>query len=207
MALGIEASDLIFLELVTNGMRFELQPNKCLLLVSKSFMMRKDSFELLSATPCKLWRFPSFVFSRWATVGSCARRKFMLDRGLVSSHETSSAQKLQGGVLHLAATLSLVTLVSFLPESLMTMLLRDPRIENESFESFPLVMQIVGAKFLILCVLNIGGRCMLWLSVNAIRGGLEVRKDGTTAKEFIGTCLSSHSAIVRVTAHTQHWQT
>eukprot|EP00971_Amphidinium_carterae_P351796 6492283-Amphidinium_carterae.1 len=63
----------------------------------------------------------AFVFSRWATIGSSARvsvvgvatgflhlHKFMLDRGLVSAYETTSAQKLQ--------------------ESLMIMLLRDPRM-------------------------------------------------------------------------------
>eukprot|EP00971_Amphidinium_carterae_P324145 6441647-Amphidinium_carterae.3 len=43
-----------------------LRPSKCRLVVSKEFMSRKDSFELLTATLCKLWRFPSFVFSRWA---------------------------------------------------------------------------------------------------------------------------------------------
>eukprot|EP00971_Amphidinium_carterae_P086867 1718915-Amphidinium_carterae.1 len=47
-----------------------------------------------SATLCKLWRFPAFVFSPWATIGSFARvsvvgvasgflhlHKFMLDKG------------------------------------------------------------------------------------------------------------------------------
>eukprot|EP00971_Amphidinium_carterae_P047947 944319-Amphidinium_carterae.1 len=106
--------------------------------IAVEFLTRQDALEVLSTVLLRIWTFPSFVSSRWATVGVAARvciaalatgfahlHKFLLTRGQVTAFHTGAADRMQGEALRLCC---IVAIIAYMPESLMTVAMKDGRV-------------------------------------------------------------------------------
>eukprot|EP00971_Amphidinium_carterae_P352665 6492695-Amphidinium_carterae.3 len=123
---------------LAHDMELEWQPSTGHMEVSSAFVERQGSIGELTCLLLGLWRFPTFVSSRWMTIGCSCRVlwqgyatgyssffKYMRRYGVVTQYDGSAGDNMDDDISVLSLLLGLVASV---PESVMTMLVSDNRL-------------------------------------------------------------------------------
>eukprot|EP00971_Amphidinium_carterae_P152011 3012899-Amphidinium_carterae.1 len=123
---------------LAHDMELEWLPSTGQMEVSAKFVDRDGSIGELTCMLLGLWRFPTFVSSRWMTIGCSCRVlwqgfstgyssffKYMRRYGVVTQYDGSAGDNMDDDILVLSLLLGLVASV---PESVMTMLVTDNRL-------------------------------------------------------------------------------
>eukprot|EP00971_Amphidinium_carterae_P217565 4319008-Amphidinium_carterae.4 len=114
--------------------------------VLDSYLLQEDCIQEISSVLLQVWRFPSFVSSRWLTVG-CSLRCLLLGfslgyhscfekmrvLGIVSDYEGSICDGFKAKVVEFAAVIGVC---AYLPESILSRLMADNRLMAQWTETF-----------------------------------------------------------------------
>ena len=134
-ALGVNAD---LLSQLCGDMRLHWNVATERLEVLDTFLVQAGSIDEITAMLLMLWRFPSFCASRWVTIGASCRAYLqgvatgyanlyasLRNSGIVSDFEGAAGDRLTADARVFAVVLAIV---SYVPESFMTMLLADNRL-------------------------------------------------------------------------------